>query len=287
MAYMEEAAPERRTEWGPILLLILAVGGSAVGVMIYQHLQGRAAPGGDNAGFDISQTTDQPRPTMTTAGPGGAAAAPGTAAPGSLGMIKVGNMSSGREPVSPIQAAALAFADICRANENRVRAMTERYTRAHPIFEAYGKEWMGDPQLKKLNDDYMVRHDPVEFLHGLAQSKHFGEMVRKYAVNPAFMQYIQEAMKSAPPEGRQIAMDYIDKDSVANSVIDNVLQSVGLPAGVLGANAARPGEAPKFDASKMLNSVMGSNPALQKQMSGKDSPVNDPEFQKRLKGLNH
>ncbi len=278
---MEEAVPPKRTEWWPILLLVLAIGGSAVGVAVYQRSQARPPALADGSGFDLAQTTEAKRSLVAPAAtaPGSGAAAPSSLTGASWGAALRSGSAAGPDP---LKSAAASFADVCRANEDRVRAMAERYTRQSPVIQAYGKEWMSYPDLKKLNDDYMVQHDPVAFLHGVAASKNFATMVRKYAGYPVFLNFVQEAMKAAPADARQVAMDYIDKDKVASEVMDKVLQSLGLPTGLLGSNTAKAGEAPNIDPTKLLNSMMGSNPALQNSPA---SPMNDPEFQKRVQAI--
>jgi hypothetical protein len=96
------------------------------------------------------------------------------------------------------------------------------------------------------------------------------------------MKIAQDAMKQAFSDLRQTAMDYIDKDKIAGGVLDNVMQALGLPAGILGANTAGANQPPSFDANKMLNGIMGSqNPEMQKQLQ------NDPNFQQKLKAINN
>jgi hypothetical protein len=286
-AQPEASEPEERTAWGPIILLVLAIGGSAVGAYLWQRSQ-KTAAAPDTSGFDLSQT-EEARAPSASAGSSGAARTGSSPAPtGSLMTQSWGDLGKGAAAVNPIVAAAQAFADIARANEDRVRAMSERYTAAHPAFQAFGKEWMSHPDLKKLNDDYMRKHDPAAFLQGLAKSQNFGNMVKKYAVQPAFQQYVREALKIAPPNAREVAFNYLDKDKIANSVIDNVMQAIGLPPGVMGSVNKQPGQAPTIDPAKMMNSLLGSNPEYQKQLKDKDSPLNSAEFQQKVKSLpNH
>ncbi|MBI3552186.1 MAG: hypothetical protein HY077_06685 [Elusimicrobia bacterium] len=273
---MDEAQPPpQRRSWLAALLVVLAIGGSAVGVFIYQLLQGNRKSSLDASGFDIAQTTDNtPRPTST----------PVAQPQSSLGVISTGlsgihfgrTAGPGGTPAQQAEDAASkaaeTFSQLCVRNEAKVRSFAEKYTKQSPTLQKYGREWMSYPDLKKLNDDYMRNHDPIAFLRGLTQSANFPKLVKKYAGDSSMQGFVRDGMKQTPPELLNSGISYMNKDNVVKQLVTKVMESLGIPAMALG---AAPG-AGQLDPAKIMGSVLGNNPQLQKAMES------NPEIQKKL-----
>lgn len=286
----EAAPPPRRGSTGLALLAAAAVLVSAVGAGIYSFSSG----GDDEAkidvsGFDVSKV-DEARRVV--------AAAPAQQQGSSLGMIGgSGGLSFGEEQtraerLAQEQAGAAApaagphgrFTALIKANSARARALAQAYTKRHPRIAQYGRDWMSYPDLKKLNDDYARNQDPVAFIRGLAQSKNFPILIKKYGRDPAIQSFAKDVLRGAP-EGLISAGTAIAKqEGVVGKLMDAVVTSLGLPAGMFGggSNSKPP------DQGAIVNSVLGSNPDIQKALGGAmggqlQGVMNDPNVSKALK----
>jgi hypothetical protein len=275
----QPAAKPQRSKLS-LLLLILAIGGSAIGVYIYQTIQANRKTQLDASGFDVAQTLDRPAALPAASGaPGQDQSNMMTVQTGLPGMhfSRSSNSSPAAAAEDKGKKAAEDFTELCRANETKVRNFAIAWTRKSVVLQAYGKEWMSYPDLKKLNDDYMHNHDPVSFLRGLAQSDNFSTMVKRYAGQPDIQHAAQEGMKQAPPELFNSALAYANKDNIIKTMVDKVGQSLGIPPGVMG-SAAGGGQ---VDTSKVMDSVLSANPQMQQMMQ------NNPELQKQVQGASH
>ena len=104
-----------------------------------------------------------------------------------------------------------------------------RYTERYPAILQYGEDWMKQPDLKKLNDDYMADHDPVRFLRGLAAAKSFPELTSKYARDPAIQSFVKEALKEMPHDVLTAASGMLVEDGVLRVLLSDAGQALGLP----------------------------------------------------------
>ncbi|MCX5796644.1 MAG: hypothetical protein NTY77_14215 [Elusimicrobia bacterium] len=267
---MEEEAP-RRSSKGIAVLAVLAVAGSAVGVMIYQLTQ-KEKPAADIAGFDISKTQEsRPAPSSAQALPGSAAQTDRTMfQTEDLGKMRFG-VGGGNTAKAIAQKAADSFTAACRKAEGMVQALAISYTKRYPSISKLGRDWMGYPDLKKLNDDYMRDHDPVAFLHGTAQSKNFAKLLVKYAADPAVQSFVKEGIVKAPGDVTSSAMSLVKEDNSVKTVVSNAVSALGLPP-VLTAPILEGG---KVDEKQVMGQIMQGNPGLQGAMQ-------DPNVQKAL-----
>lgn len=269
-----EAAP-KRSSMATLLLVVLAVGGSAAGVMIYQFLQGNKNPTiADTTGFDIAVADNTGRSPSPSAQPSKDPKGSG------LGMVTPG-MKFGTEPgqaapPAASQAAAGSFTEAVRACEASVRAYAIAYTKNHPSIAAYGRDWMASPELKKLNDDYMDNHDPVAFMRGVASSKDFGGLIKKYAGDPAVQGFVKGGISQAPPDVMSAGMSLLKEDSAIKGLVSNVGSSLGLPPGMMAGFMG----GGKVDEKQVLGSIMGGAD-MQKTLSNPALKNND-EIQKAL-----
>lgn len=263
----EEAAP--RSSKGAAILAVLAVAGSAVGVMIYQLSQ-KEKPLVSATGFDISKTEERRASAGGTLPLPGGPAEDRTMFQGGDLKIHVGEGGSGAAPQAGAQKASTSFTEACRKSEGKVQAMAQAYTKRYPSIAQYGRDWMSYPDLKKLNDDYAQNRDPVAFLRGVAGSKNFGKLMAKYARDPALQSFVKEAVAKAPGEVTSSAMSLLKEDAVIKKVVVNVAEALGLPpaltAGVLGGG--------KVDEQQVMGQVL--------QGSGLQGAMQDPAVQKAM-----
>ena len=270
---MSDGNSRRSGRWGGVFVALVVVG-SAVGVVGWYVVVNRAGPAIDASGFDLSATPQRRRPAPA------AAAAPGQPA-SSLALMKgdagirIGD--SAPPPAAPAKAvdkkdqAHDDFKAQARRHEADVRKFAEKMTRKYPLIRQYGKDWMGRPDLKKLNDDYMRDRDPIAFIAGLSKAPSLGGMVKKYAGAPAIMEFITEGMKEAPGELTSAAMDVLSNDAVVKRLIGNVAAGLGLPPSVTGLINSG-GDPAKIDQSRILSDIANS-PAAQQQGQPPPPPV--------------
>ncbi|OGR86894.1 MAG: hypothetical protein A3J74_04560 [Elusimicrobia bacterium RIFCSPHIGHO2_02_FULL_57_9] len=274
---MDQPTPSHGSRW-TALLAILAVSGSAVGGFIYQSWQGNAKTAQDNTGFDLSQTDSRPKsaPLLHPR----AASARDQSSGLSLVKADMPGMEFGAKSAAPASQRAVpaekSFAQLIRAQEAKMRALNKKYTAKYPVIAQFRKEWLGNPGLKRLRDDFCGSkagvcgpggdHDPVKFIRGVAASQAFKSMLIKYAGEPAVHSYVMEAVKQAPSNLMAAASDFMSQDNNVKNFIDGVAQSLGLPMGLL------EGSDSKVDQNAILGSIMKNNPELQKAMENADAP---------------
>ncbi|MBI5209414.1 MAG: hypothetical protein HY927_05505 [Elusimicrobia bacterium] len=230
---MDEAPEGKKSMKGLLLLAVFLAGvGAVAGVAIILSNTGQTTA--DDAGFNMTETGAgaAPAPAAQPAAPQGPDS--------SLGMISTQGMdlkAPGQKPAQADRSLEDTITRICRENELRVQALSNKYSAKHPAIVRYAREWMSHPDLKQLNDDYMRDHDPIKFMKGLVGSKSFIPLIRKYATEPAIHQYALEIVKNAPQEMMSSVTAYMAKDKPVGTLVDNVLSTAGFPPHILGGGA--------------------------------------------------
>jgi len=278
--------PQHQTSRAGIVLVALAVGGSALGVAGW-HLLSNRDPGLDTSGFDMSTAPD---PAKSLAPPMFPAAAPAVTAPTpntSLGMVKGDeNMNLGRTPATtaksasaagstpnptdPKEAAVLSFKDAAIRNEKIVDAFVRRMEKKHPSITQYGKDWAASPELRALRDQYWKDKDPLKFAYGLAKSNDFSKLVKKYGTDPGIRDALITGIKEAPPSLTGAVSGVFQQDNVAKSLVTTVIRAVGLPASLtsfLEGDSAKPP-----DQNQIMSDIMNSDD-MKKAMKNQTAPV--------------
>jgi hypothetical protein len=257
----------KRSSKGMALLAVLAVAGSAVGVMIYQLSQ-KDKPTAETSGFDIAKTQET-RPVESTG-----QSLPGSDAQADRTMFQAEDLAkmrfgSGGDTAKPgAQKSSDDFTTACRKMEGKVQALAVAYTRRYPSIVQYGKDWMSYPDLRKLDQDYMRDHDPISFMRGAAQSKSFAKLLAKYAADPALKSFVMDGIKQAPAELTGSAMTLLKEDNAVKTVVANVATALGLPpvvtAGILGGG--------QVDQNQVMGQIMQGNPSLQGALQQQGAP---------------
>ena len=254
---MSQNAP-RRSSLGWAFLAALAVGGSAVAVMVYQLAQ-KEKPAADTSGFDIAKANEDRNPA-----PGGAPTRGPTQS--GLEMVKPGgadkmSVAAGGNPASARQATK-DFTDAIHQAEGQVQALAISYTKRFPSIAQYGRDWMSYPDLKKLNDKYMNDHNPIKFLRGLAQSKNFGRLVAKYAADPAIQSFVKENMSQAPRAVTTSAMGVLKEDGLVKDLVSNTASALGLPPAMTSGLL----DGGKVDRQQVMGQIIQDHPELQQSL---------------------
>lgn len=218
---------ERRL--GALAIAVVLV--SAVAGLIFQMRSGGERPL-TSSGFDIAAVAP-PRSPSSAQASGPSASSSGLGMIRSLPGLSVDGAPPAEAP-APFQrpaepAASAAVGEMVRRTEGPIAALAADYTRRYPVIRRYGRDWMSYPDLKKLNDDYMRRHDPLAFLTGLSQSKSFPLLVKKYAAYKPFHDFILDGVKAAPAEAVQTAFQYVGGDARMKGLVDNVSSALGFP----------------------------------------------------------
>jgi hypothetical protein len=156
----------------------------------------------------------------------------------SLGLLKMEGLA-GRQPadakLDPKSRAQADFTRTAQRYEKTVWRFGSAFTKTHPKVYQYGREWMSYPDLKRLNDDYFVDHDPIKFLVGLSRSENFPKLVRKYAAEPELREYVLAGVKQAPADLTEAAVNMVQKDAQTRAFIVGIGQAMGLPSAVMAA----------------------------------------------------
>jgi hypothetical protein len=125
--------------------------------------------------------------------------------------------------------AASAFTLAVRKSEAKAQALAVQYTQRYPAIAQYGWDWMSCPDLRKLTNSYMVDHDPVAFLRGVAASKDFPELAGKYAADPAVRAFVKDALKGMPRDVLAASSDLLVQDGVMRDLLAGAGKGLGLP----------------------------------------------------------
>lgn len=281
--------PQHKTSRLGAIFVVLAVGGSAIGVTGW-HLMSNSNPGLDTSGFDMSSAPDPATSQAPPSFPASAPAAASPAAPTSLGMVKGGEgvtiVGAGTaaaskpspakpggataNPTDPRQAAALTFKETAAKNEKFVDAFVRRMEKKHPSLTRYGKDWAASPELRALRDQYWKEKDPLKFAVGLARSKDFAGLVRKYAKDPGIRDVLITGIKEAPPSLTGAVGGLLQNDQVAKGLVNTVIKAVGLPSSLVafmdGGGAKPP------DQNQVMSEIMNSDD-MKKAMKSQPAPA--------------
>lgn len=266
------ASPGNSSSFGIIIFLFLVVAACAGVLVFFLNPSKKEAAVADGGMFDIQELPETKTPPAAPASAAVSAPSPSSLSmAGTLAPLKPMEAApSAQKPAAPSGARA-AFIDAVRRAEGKMRALAEAYTKKYPVIEKYGEEWMKNPGLKKLNDDYMENHDPVQFMRGLAQSKEFPVLVKKYAHESVIQAFVKDAVMKAPGDVMKAGTGYIKEDPLVKNLVNTVMTSLGLPAGMLG--GAEGG--PKVGSAEVVDSLKKSNPQLEQLL-------NNPEAQKLM-----
>jgi hypothetical protein len=265
--------PQHRTSRAGVIFVVLAVGGSAIGVVGW-HLMSNRGGGLDTSGFDMSTNPDpsksQAPPFFSSPAPS-VNIAPAPSPQTSLGMVHgdagmsvVGPGAStpkpaaagGAKPGTPKEEAALSFKEASAKHERVVDAFIRRMQGQHPSIAKYGKEWAASPELSALRDQYWKDKDPMKFAYGLAKSKDFGKLVSKYATDPGIRDTLIQGMKEAPPGLMAAVGGLFQNDNVVKDLMTTVIKAVGLPPSLTGMITGGGAVAP--DQSQIMADIMKS-----------------------------
>lgn len=240
----QERAPRRRSSMATLLPTVLVLAASAVGTAVYQALQeNKSAEPPDATGFDVAAIEEAAAPSASPTAPNPPKGS--LTAPAGTEELRFG------EKASPAPAA-LSFKEAVWNSERMVRNLAIAYTKKYPLIAHYGRDWMSYPDLKKLNDDYMRDRDPVKFMKGVARSKNFGKIVKKYASAPPIQSFVKEAIGKAPPQALSASMEYATREGAVKQLVYDVSVSLGLPPGLL-AGALEGGA---VDQKKIMGRIM-------------------------------
>lgn len=217
-------------KFGAIMLLVLG----GLGYATWRNMNSRQAPALDTRGFDVAvgPATQEPAPDIPTE----PAAPPPAQTPSSLGMItRPAPLASGQAPAAA--AAPRGINEIAKQKGAKVSAFTKRFREKHPVMKKYSQEWLAQPDLKKLNDDYLRDRDLLKFTRGLTASKSFGPLVKKIAGDPSTralaMEFMTGVAREAPPELASAAADLVNEDKTLFKLIGVVSTALGLPPGMV------------------------------------------------------
>lgn len=270
---MSDEAPARK---GPgVILVIVAVGGSAVAVGGWYLFSNRSAASVDNSGFDFAVAPETRRPVVETPA-AESGAAPGSMPASSLGMLQAddgirvagsGGSSAAPKPVEdPKEKAAMSMKEAVLKYESKANEYGRRMEAKYPSLTQYAKDWNSYPDLKSLGQQWRRDKDPVKFLYGVVKSDNFGKIVKKYAHDPGVHAFVTNGVKEAPSDLIGAAGGVFQNDHLVKDLVGTVMTSMGLPASLTAMLGG--GEVKPPDEKQILKEVMsgaGVQEALKKQ----------------------
>lgn len=287
--------PRHQTSRAGVILVAIAVGGSAVAVVGW-HLMSNRGAGLDTSGFDMSTAPDPAQSPIPTFRPAAPAAAPEPVQQTSLGMVKgdksitiVSAGASTPKPAGSSGAAAGSPSDKEDANatmkskaakyEKLVYNFVRRMEAKHPSITQFGRDWAASPELRAIRDQYWKEKDPLKFAYGVAKSKDFAGLVKKYAADPGIRDALVTGIKESPPDLTAAAGGILKSDTVAKGLVTSVVKAVGLPASLTGMIDGSDTKAP--DQNAIMSDIM-NNPEM-KKLQGKQQaavPLNQGSLDK-------
>lgn len=278
--------PKHRTSRLGVIFVLVAVGGSAIGVVGW-HLASNRSAGLDTSGFDMSTA---PNPAESAAPPSFPVGAPSAQAPAQqtgLSMVKgdksitvvgpgastpkaSGASGASGNPADPKQEAALTMKDAAIKHEKLVAGFVRRMEKKHPSITQFGKDWAASPELRAIRDQYWKEKDPLKFAYGIVKSNDFSKLVKKYAGDPGIRDALVTGIKESPPGLTAAVGGVLKSDAVAKGLVTSVIKAVGLPASLTGFLDGSDAKAP--DQNQVMADIMNSAD-MKKAMQNKPSPV--------------
>ena len=278
--------PKHQTSRLGVIFVLVAVGGSAIGVVGW-HLASNRSAGLDTSGFDMSTAPD---PADSAAPHSFPAAAPSGQAPEqrtSLSMVKgdksitvvgpgastpkaSGASGAAGNPADPKQEAALTMKEAALKYEKLVAGFVQRMEKKHPSITQFGRDWAASPELRAIRDQYWKEKDPVKFAYGIVRSNDFSKLVKKYAGDAGIRDALVTGIKESPPGLTSAVGGVLKSDTVAKGLVTTVIKAVGLPASLTGFLDGSDAKAP--DPNQVMADIM-SSPDMKKAMQNKASPV--------------
>ncbi|UPT74907.1 MAG: hypothetical protein M0D55_04130 [Elusimicrobiota bacterium] len=284
---MSDATQNPHTSRAGLIVTLVAVGGSAIGVLGWHLISNRSGGGLDTSGFDMSTAPETVRrpaapPPAPEASAPQAPAAPALGAGGLMIKREETLKVAGNSPppaAAPASAAGArpagdkaptSYRDVAMKHEKAVDSYVRRMEAKYPSIKQYGKDWVKHPDLVKLRDDYWKDRDPVKFAYGVAKSKGFADLVKKYAGDPGIRETLIGGIKEAPPGLMAAVGGLVKNDGVVKQLIHTVAEAAGMPKSLMPMIDGDTQKAP--DANAVLSDIM-SSPDLKKQMQQQAPPV--------------
>jgi len=240
------------------LFFSLLGGGVLVAAFFAYKMIGTSdVPAIDETGFDIA-SADEPKFRDDLL--------PSAYRKSSLGMVHKGDdeeeMAFGEDTEagskSDKEDAYEDFRREIRKLEAKGKALAIKFTKKYPVIEQYGEDWMSYPDLAQLNYDYNKHHDPVAFARGLARSRNFRKMVKKYAGKKEILSFVSASFKDGAVAIPALSHYLNAEGPKMRKSVDRLMDDIGLPAGILA------GSSDKINTSRVMDSMMKANPGLDK-----------------------
>lgn len=205
---MQNTEPGRSSRLGALIVLV-AIGGSAVGVLIYQAGQSREKRAVDTRGFDIAQAPPSAPSPAAEAAPRAARPAAGT----EMLRVPIGELPTGRPRAVPAVPDAARerekeflrkYDGAIRDHQGRLGAITQNYYKTHPIVRQVDAEFGKLPRYMEVLGRYRKDRDAYQFARDAIALPEVRGLVSKYLSKPeawkAGLGMISEALRQPPPK---------------------------------------------------------------------------------------
>ena len=124
------------------------------------------------------------------------------------------------------------FIRAVRKNEAIFEKIAVKYTLKYQFIRQYGRDWMEFPDLKRLNDEYFVHHNPIRFASGVARSANFRELFKRHSMRPEFQMFIIDVIKNTPADLIEALSDYLSANPKDATILRDFINISGIPPDV-------------------------------------------------------
>ena len=200
-----DQAPPSRSSWLVALLVLLALGGSAVGVLLYQASQSKEKPAVDKSGFDLAEGPRAP-----------ALAGAGTAQPAAAGSDRM-SVSIGRMPGTQPGGPAVSdeerqrelefirrYGGIIKEYQERLEKITDKYRERYAVVKEVDLEFGKLPRYMAIRARYEEDRDGYQFARDVVALPEVRKLIVRYLANAeawkASLGMISEAIREPPPK---------------------------------------------------------------------------------------
>ena len=228
----EPLAAPKRSSGGIALLVFLAIGGSAVGVMIYQSMQGKAKPGYDTSGFDISKVDAPPPPKPVAAAP--AAQAPASAPVQAVAVARPAPVAE--KPLSARGAREKQFVDnygkALRQYQGRLTRIADSAYRKYPVVREVDHDFGQLDRYMAVKRRFEQDNNPFNFARDAIALPEVRKTISKYLADPraytAAMSMMTQTVKEEPPpkEVYGAAKDFMVNDPSMTHYMDDFIKEI-------------------------------------------------------------
>ena len=153
---------------------------------------------------------------------------------------------------------------------NKMKEVAEKLVELSKNPETLAAANQSYSELRALRDQYWKEKDPLKFAYGLARSKDFAKLIRKYGNDPGIRDVLISGIKEAPPSLTGAVGGLFQNDNAVKGLVNTVVKAVGLPASLVGFLDG--GDSKPPDQNQVMSEIMNSDD-MKKAMKNQPAPA--------------